>query len=433
MQAPLRSQALLVCCVCLAGPGRLPAQVPSATPPPAQSQALAVFLDCHGPCDFDYLRREILYVNWVRDRQDADLHLLLTTQGTGGGGQQYTLKFIGLKSFEGADDEFTFNSQQSDTFDERRALIAQRIGLGLARFAAKGSLAGRLRLSFNPPDSGQALVNQQPHDPWNLWVFRLGAEVNFSSESQTSNTYVSGSGRARRITEQWKLGLSLRGERSTSRFDLDSGEVIHSKRSDYTAELLIVKSLGKHWSFGINGGARRSSRDNYDLLVRFAPGLEYDLFPYSESSRRQFVFVYEVGLMHARYDEETIFDKLRETRPLQALTASLEAVQPWGSVQGRLTASSYLDKWSQNRLLAQVGMNLRVVRGLEVNLHAFYARVRDQISLSKAGASDEDVLLRLKQLKTSYEFFTFVGLSYTFGSKFNNVVNPRFDSSFFDF
>jgi hypothetical protein len=99
----------------------------------------------------------------------------------------------------------------------------------------------------------------------------------------------------------------------------------------------------------------------------------------------------------------------------------------------RRTGSSYLDDWSQNRLILEGGMHLRVVRGLDLNFNAFYARVRDQLSLAKAGATDDEVLLQLKQLKTSYEFFGSIGLSYTFGSKFNNVVNPRFDSSFFDF
>ena len=33
-------------------------------------QALRVFLDCNR-CDRDYLRREITFVNWVRDRRDA--------------------------------------------------------------------------------------------------------------------------------------------------------------------------------------------------------------------------------------------------------------------------------------------------------------------------------------------------------------------------
>jgi hypothetical protein len=34
--------------------------------------------------------------------------------------------------------------------------------------------------------------------------------------------------------------------------------------------------------------------------------------------------------------------------------------------------------------------------------------------------------LRLRQLATSYTYFINLGLSYSFGSIFNNIVNPRF-------
>jgi len=417
---------LWLAALCLARP--LSGQDEPVAPP---AQALRVFLDCHGPCDFDYLRREITYLNWARDRNDADLHLLLTTQGTGGGGQQFTLKIIGLRAFGGMDDELVFASRQSDSFDEVRALIAQRIGLGLARYLARGPLAGSLRLSFTAPVGGAAAVPE--HDPWNLWVFTASANGEYFSESQQSNNRISGRLRARRVTEAWKFSIEAQGNRSTSRFELDSGEVVHSKRSEYVGSLEAVRSLGGHWSLGLNTGARRSSRDNYDLQFRFAPGLEFDVFPYSESSRRQFVFVYEVALLHSRYHEETIFSKLRETRPAQAFTAAVEAVQPWGTVEARLNASTFLDRWSQNRVNLQGGINLRVVRGLQLNLDAFYTRVRDQVSLAKQGVSDDEVLLQLKQLRTSYSFGAFVGLNFTFGSKFNNVVNPRFDSALFDF
>ena len=34
-----------------------------------------VFMDCNGPsCDFNHFRREITWVSWVRQPQDADIH-----------------------------------------------------------------------------------------------------------------------------------------------------------------------------------------------------------------------------------------------------------------------------------------------------------------------------------------------------------------------
>ena len=48
-------------------------------------QKTFVFLDFNARnCDFDHFRREIPWVNWVRDRKDGDIHLLITQQRTGG-------------------------------------------------------------------------------------------------------------------------------------------------------------------------------------------------------------------------------------------------------------------------------------------------------------------------------------------------------------
>ncbi len=53
------------------------------------------------------------------------------------------------------------------------------------------------------------------------------------------------------------------------------------------------------------------------------------------------------------------------------------------------------------------------------------ARVKDQIYEPKEDIPDEDILLRRRELGTDYEVSLEIGFSYTFGSVFNNVVNPR--------
>ena len=86
--------ALLLCLVVLC-PAPATAQDAQAAD---RTGALRVFLDC-AQCDENYLRTEITFINYVRDRADADVHVLVTTQPTGGGGQEYTIKFIGLGRF----------------------------------------------------------------------------------------------------------------------------------------------------------------------------------------------------------------------------------------------------------------------------------------------------------------------------------------------
>jgi len=400
--------------------------------PPQQpaSEAIRVFLDCNTFCDGEFIRREITYVNWVRDRADADVQLIITSQSTGGGGREYRLRYVGLRTFRGADDELTFTTRQSDTDDEIRRQQTQRIGLGLARYVAKGSNAERLRLTFAAPDSQAAGAGvHQPHDPWNLWVFRLGMNAFLSGESQAKESNISGSARATRVSEGWKFSLSMSANRRHSSVTLSDSSVFKSTTSRYSAGLLLARSMGDHWSLGLQGSAQRSTVQNYDLNVQLTPEIEYDVFPYKESSRRQFVLIYAAGLTYSNYRDTTIFNKLRETRPSHSLTAAAEAVQPWGNLDGRLVLSSFLDDFSKNRISVFGSCEIRLIRGLNLNVGGGYSRVRDQLSLLKTGLSDEDILLRLKQLKTSYFYNGFVGLSYNFGSKFNNIVNPRFTHS----
>jgi len=62
----------------------------------------------------------------------------------------------------------------------------------------------------------------------------------------------------------------------------------------------------------------------------------------------------------------------------------------------------------------------------DVHISGYYAAVHDQLSLVKGGATLEEILLQRTELATNYSYFASIGFSYTFGSVFSNVVNPRF-------
>ena len=413
----------LGCCGLLLSSGVLQAQTPAATD--SATEAIRVFLDCNTFCDTEFIKREITYVNWVRDRADADVHLIITSQSTGGGGQEFTLRYLGLRGFRGADDELKFSTRQSDTDDEVRRQQTKRIGLGLVRYVAKGAFADRLSLTFSAPDS-QAGRAQKPHDPWNLWVFRLSMNGGLNGESQNKFSRISGSFRADRVSEAWKFRLSASANRNNSSYTLSDSTIYKTHTSRYNGNVLLVRSLSDHWSLGVEATALRSTRDNYKLDLGLTPGLEFDVFPYKESSRRQLVLIYQVGIQHSKYRDTTIYDRIQETRPKQSFTIAAEATQPWGSLYMQLGAASLLNDFSKNRFSIDSYCSVRIVRGLNFNINGGYSRVRDQLSLVKEGVTDQDILLQLKQLKTAYYYYLSAGISYTFGSKFNNVVNPRF-------
>src|SRR5688572_7804351 len=95
-----------------------------ATPASTAGSTLRVFVD-NCPCSLDYLRTEITYVDHVRDRADADVHLLFGYQGTGGGGTAFTIFFIGLRGFAGTADTLVYNSEASETEDQTRQGIVR--------------------------------------------------------------------------------------------------------------------------------------------------------------------------------------------------------------------------------------------------------------------------------------------------------------------
>lgn len=66
---------------------------------------LSFFLDCDA-CDFTYVRQELPFVSFVREPGMADVHILATSSGTGGGGDKFFLNFIGRNEFEGLNYEY---------------------------------------------------------------------------------------------------------------------------------------------------------------------------------------------------------------------------------------------------------------------------------------------------------------------------------------
>jgi len=172
--------------------------------------------------------------------------------------------------------------------------------------------------------------------------------------------------------------------------------------------------------------ASRNTYRNLELGVELLAGLEYDIWPYEEVTRRLLVIRAVSGVKHARYDEITLYGETEETRPTASLESILDVTQPWGSIGADLELSTYLHDLTKNRAELSLNADVRLVRGLSLSVFGQVASIHDQLGLPAEGASDEDILLRQQQLATNYEYYTSIGLSYVFGSRFNNVVNPRF-------
>ena len=393
---------------------------------PGESQeAIRVFLDCQSLfCDFSHLRREIPWVNWVRDREVAAVHVLGTSQRTGAGGRAVTLAFIGLRRYRGQVDTLMFQTGVTDTNEEERAQLTATLALGLARFAASTPLRRRLRITYDAPDT--AGPQEEPHDPWNFWVFEVEGGGGINGEDRQRGWSLRGELEARRVTENWKFFVSTRGFHRRSEFDTDDTTTVVSERTSYGGFMLSAWSLGPHWSIGYLADLQHSTFDNLDLALEGGGAIEYSIFPYSESTRRAITFRYAVGAGTYNYNELTVFGRTAETRPLHELNVGVGVQQPWGSVHAGMEWRQFLHDLSKHRLDVGGGASLRLFRGLRFNIFGNVARVKDQLNLPAGDLTTEEILLQQTLLGTDFEYRTNISFSYTFGSIFNNVVNPRF-------
>ena len=391
-----------------------------------ESEALRVFMDCRTRyCDWEYMRQEFTFINYVRDREVAQVHVLVTTRRTGSGGFEFEIAFIGREDFETEDDSLMYYSSDTDTFDEVREGLTRMIKLGLVRYLARLPEAHLLDVVYEGTDSVE--TPQAVGDPWNFWIFRMRVGGDVSGERRqrffASNMSLS----ANRTTEQWKIRLFANGWYSEDEFTFEDGSRLRSHARSLGTGLFAAKSAGDHWGLGVIAEARSSTFRNQILSLVAGPLAEYNIFPYSESSRRELTFTLGVLANYFDYAEVTIFNRLHETRPAGFFNIAYSVRQPFGTINTSLEIFTFLDNTRQHRVELGGRLNIRLIRGLQLNLNGRVLRIKDQIFLPREGATDEEVLLRLRELGTDYRYFLNVSLSYTFGSIFNNIVNPRFD------
>ena len=240
----------LMGCLFAALPGA--AQAPPDDLEALKKTAPRIFIDC-GSCDLEYIKDEIPFVNYVRDRKEADVHVLITTQTTASEGKEYTLTFMGRDGFSGIDDSIRYYSKKDDTEDDVRKGLVRTLKQGLAAYVVRTPIASRLQVRYSPENGPAA-----GPDRWNHWLFNISVDGYLEGEESASKGSIGLNATASRVTEEWKLRLGF-----SSSFRRDSfvyqGTKIESSQESYGASGLLVKSLGPHWSAGLALDADSSS------------------------------------------------------------------------------------------------------------------------------------------------------------------------------
>ncbi|MDD3625714.1 MAG: hypothetical protein PHV06_00200 [bacterium] len=383
-------------------------------------KTINVFLDSYVEIDIDYIKTQIPFVNYVNDKGDADVHVLINSRETSSGGIEYHMKFIGYKKHEGLEYNVFCYSNPTDADASVRDKIVEGLKKGLFPYLLEYEIVSDLNIQYHEK------LQRPQKDPWNFWVFNISLNGSISGEesAEYSNFWTALS--ASRTTERNKFRAAFSYSRSENHYELE-------QLSDFTTiswfrdfNSYYVYSLSDHWSLGCNWGMFTSTYSNIKFEGFAVPAIEYNIFPYSESAFRELSFKYRLLFKHSEYFEETIYDKTMDNFTGQGIEIYYFIKQAWGDIYVFLTAKHYFEDFDFNNVSLSPTINIKLFRGLSLSIDGNFTMVHDQYFLSKEGVTEEDVLLQRKQLQTQYNYSLGIGFNYTFGSIYSNVVNTRF-------
>lgn len=413
-------------------PFALSAQDPDLPAPdraePAGEPRLRVFLDCPtGGCDRNFFITEMPFALWTQDRLDADVHALITGIGTGAGGTEYTIALLGRGVFAARTDTLRASIAPNSSDDMRRRELVRVLQLGLMPYALRVSGASAFSVRYQPPNGDRAAQSSVIRDPWDFWVYRARANGSGNAESLNSSYLLSGSFNASRVTEDLKVSLNAYNEYRANTFKLSSGtEQTYILRSA-NASARIVQSISEHWSIGTRANGGLTEFRNQQAYAGLDLSAEYNVFPWREATSKQLIALVAVGGRYYDYNTTTIFDRTTELRSVARAIVAGESRQQWGTLDGALRFTQFLHDDDVFNLSFNGRAQIRLSRGLALELRGDAAKVNDQLYLPRGGASDDEILTRQRALATAFRIGGSVGLSFTFGSIYNTIVNPRLD------
>ena len=381
-----------------------------------------VYLDCH--CDKSFIKEQIPLVNYVVDRNDADIHILFTDQRTGSG-REYNLLFNGRNQFAGINDTVKYFTNQIETEEQTRIKMVDALKAGLVKYIYRSEIAGQMKIIYD--DNGlDAQSGEELTDDWDYWVFRTSIRTSLGGQQTNNSNSFEGSISANRVTEASKINFYLSSKYGENNFDYEDETIKNISRYQNLSGSFI-NAIDDHFSWGVWSSADKSTYGNIKLGLNVSSGIEYNIFPYSEANQRQFYIQYRINSRYNFYESETIYLKTQERLWSHSLHISLELIETWGNAGFGINGSNYLHDFNLYSLGANGFLSWKIAKGISLDISGRYSKINNQLALPRGDASLEDVLLRSREIQTQYSYNFSIGLSYTFGSIYNNAVNPSFN------
>ncbi len=369
-----------------------------------------------------YIREKIYFVNYVRDRQLADVQIMLNSHSSGTAGRNYVFTFIGREKFTGMNNEITFWAPSTNTDTETRKGMVDALTLGLMPYVANTPIAGKITISISDIDTAQV---EKVEDPWKNWTFEIYGGLNLNQERKQSSFDSRWGFYADKLSADWKIRARPYFNINRRSFITDDIE-IRRNQFRHGFDGYLIRSISQHWSVGFFLDMLSSTFHNIEFNIEAEPGIEYSFLPYTEANYRAITLNYRIGAGHHRYIEETIFYKMQENLYHHSLNFTTRLQQPWGSFEAGISGSHYFHDYTANRISLESDLELRIFKGLSLNLWGSFEFINDLVALPAGALPIEDILLQQSRQATDYEVSAHIGLTYTFGSEFVNVINTRF-------
>jgi hypothetical protein len=395
-------------------------------------EKLKVFIDCKNVgCDFNFLRTEIKVVDFVLDRVVADVHVLITSVRNGNGGNNLQFIFFGQNEFSQYVDTLTGTLIPNSTSVETRLEIVKRIKQGLVPLISHTSFADYIEIDMKGKDvEGNSMTQEATSDKWNYWIFNVGSDGSYNAEQVYKSLQLNGHISANRTTDKLKVSFSSNYGYNNSTYifeeDAQTKKNVVSN-SNYSINHRLIKSITKHWSAGYDASYSNSTFSNNKKRNYYRAAIEYAIFPYDEVNNKFFTLNYGVDVRNNKYYDTTIYNKISEVLWGHRLQAYLSLRQKWGNVNTTITYSNLFKDKSLNNLSLSLNINVKIAGNLTFYLYSNGGLVHDQVYLVKGAASEQDILVRRRQIASAYHLNSGVGFNFRFGSILNNFVNPRFD------
>lgn len=426
-----RARGVVLLCAC-AFVARAGAQQPAAIAAgDTATDAIKAYLDCRGDsqrgCNPDFFVTELPYVNWTRDRLFADVQFLVTTIETGSGAFRYTVNALGRGRFEGRADTLVVSTVPNESEDGIRRKLSRGFALLLVPYTRTTAAGARLRVTYDAPAAGAKATGAAVRDRWNFFVLQVDMNGFMNTESRQTFANVFSDLRVRRVTEHSALRFGVNQSVRYSKFELDDSTKISNTIRQGVFFVRAVKSLTSRASLGFLTNVGYNEFNNTKLVWRAAPVIEYNIFPWSQATSQQIAISYGIGPRFFRWTDTTIFGRQREWRAQQELIIGSDIRKSWGSVNISTRYASFVPEVKKWNLSVSGRTSLNLVKGLQFNLGGGASLIRDQIFLAARGRTPEEILTQQRALASNYSAFVFTGLSFSFGSIYNNVVNPRLD------